>query len=139
MVAITVILAAVIGSFVLGIGGDINETPQAGLEVSDAPDTIDGDTNGADELFIISHNGGDAIESEDLDLIVNDLSTDDNKEVSNIDGKEITDIDSDLSVGDRKRISEKKDDDFTGSVELRVRIVHEPSESLLLDTTIEVE
>ena len=31
MVAITVILAAVIGSFVLGIGGDVSQAPQASI------------------------------------------------------------------------------------------------------------
>ncbi|MEF8771593.1 type IV pilin N-terminal domain-containing protein, partial [Halodesulfurarchaeum sp.] len=36
MVAITVILAAVIGSFVLGIGGDIQQAPQASLTMQDA-------------------------------------------------------------------------------------------------------
>ncbi|MEF8771343.1 type IV pilin N-terminal domain-containing protein [Halodesulfurarchaeum sp.] len=35
MVAITVILAAVIGSFVLGIGGDIEQAPQASLSIDD--------------------------------------------------------------------------------------------------------
>ncbi|MFW5929715.1 MAG: type IV pilin [Halobacteriota archaeon] len=32
MVAITVILAAVIGTFVLGLGEDVSETPQAGVD-----------------------------------------------------------------------------------------------------------
>src|SRR6056297_1436136 len=38
MVAITVILAAVIGSFVLGIGGEVQESPQVSLafETGDA-------------------------------------------------------------------------------------------------------
>ena len=47
MVAITVILAAVIGSFVLGIGGDVEAAPQASLAIE-----------GGD----ITHNGGDTIE-----------------------------------------------------------------------------
>ena len=34
MVAITVILAAVIGSFVLGIGGDVEASPQASLTIN---------------------------------------------------------------------------------------------------------
>lgn len=46
MVAITVILAAVIGSFVLGIGGDIEEAPQASLQFDDNN---------------ITHNGGDTL------------------------------------------------------------------------------
>ncbi|UHH27274.1 type IV pilin [Halobacterium noricense] len=35
MVAITVILAAVIASFVLGFGGSVNESVQAGVDVSE--------------------------------------------------------------------------------------------------------
>ena len=46
MVAITVILAAVIGSFVLGIGGDVEAAPQASVSFS------------SDE---ITHNGGDSL------------------------------------------------------------------------------
>jgi len=38
MVAITVILAAVIASFVLGFGGSVNETVQAGVDVSENDD-----------------------------------------------------------------------------------------------------
>ena len=34
MVAITVILAAVIGTFVLGLGSNVQETPQAGIQFS---------------------------------------------------------------------------------------------------------
>jgi flagellin-like protein len=134
MVAITVILAAVIGSFVLGIGGDISETPQVRLAVSDASDTID--TGGtADALFVIEHSGGDTIESDKLTLIVNNASDGDTKL------GDITSVDEDLSVGDRKTISEASGSDglVEGPAELRVRLVHKPSDNLLLDTTIEVE
>ncbi|MEF8771344.1 type IV pilin N-terminal domain-containing protein [Halodesulfurarchaeum sp.] len=55
MVAITVILAAVIGSFVLGIGGDIEQAPQASLEV---------DFN-SDEII---HNGGDTINLTNIEV-----------------------------------------------------------------------
>jgi flagellin-like protein len=54
MVAITVILAAVIGTFVLGLGGSVQETaPQAQF-------TFDYDS-GAGELNI-THDGGDSID-----------------------------------------------------------------------------
>lgn len=48
MVAITVILAAVIGSFVLGIGGDVETAPQASLTI---------------ETGDLVHQGGDTISS----------------------------------------------------------------------------
>jgi len=57
MVAITVILAAVIGTFVLGIGGSVNENPQ----VTWAYDYNDTATN-----LTITHNGGDSVEASSL-------------------------------------------------------------------------
>jgi flagellin-like protein len=51
MVAITVILAAVIGTFVLGLGDNVNSAPQASF-------TCDGDA--------LLHNGGDSIEADQL-------------------------------------------------------------------------
>ena len=53
MVAITVILAAVIGSFVLGIGGNVQAAPQASLDVNWNADGGDGR---------ITHNGGDTLD-----------------------------------------------------------------------------
>ena len=59
MVAITVILAAVIGSFVLGIGGNVEQTPQASLSV---------DANGSD--ITIAHEGGDSLDWDDINVTV---------------------------------------------------------------------
>ena len=62
MVAITVILAAVIGSFVLNLGGSLNDTaPQAsfGFEYDDS---------GTDALVNITHQSGDTIESARLNV-----------------------------------------------------------------------
>ncbi len=59
MVAITVILAAVIASFVFGIGSKAPKTaPQVQISLSDAPGSPSS-TNHA--LFIISNNGGDTL------------------------------------------------------------------------------
>ena len=57
MVAITVILAAVIGAFVLGLGGSTDETPQASL-------SFDGDANEGE----IEHRGGASLDNENLVL-----------------------------------------------------------------------
>ena len=64
MVAITVILAAVIGTFVLGLGDSVTgETaPQASWETADAPDG-----NGV----VIAHNGGDPVEDSNLEITHN--------------------------------------------------------------------
>ena len=57
MVAITVILAAVIGTFVLGLGESVQSTPQAKF----AFDYQNSDVT-------ITHEGGDAISSEELNV-----------------------------------------------------------------------
>jgi flagellin-like protein len=58
MVAITVILAAVIGTFVLGLGQNVQSTPQASFN-------FDFDQNSTgDGYVVVTHNGGDAL-SED--------------------------------------------------------------------------
>jgi len=63
MVAITVILAAVIGAFVLQLGDSVSQTaPQASIGV----DSI----SAADDEIVLRHSGGDSIEWSDTDLIV---------------------------------------------------------------------
>jgi FlaG/FlaF family flagellin (archaellin) len=52
-VAITVILAAVIGTFVLGLGQNVQSTPQA---------SFDFDFDQGDQRVDITHNGGDTLE-----------------------------------------------------------------------------
>jgi len=56
MVAITVILAAVIGSFVLGLGNSVQQTaPNANFEFSQSGSTIE-----------VTHSGGDNIDGNRL-------------------------------------------------------------------------
>jgi flagellin-like protein len=57
MVAITVILAAVIASFVLNLGQGTETTPQT---------TIDVDYDSNDDDLTISHNGGDPLRVDEL-------------------------------------------------------------------------
>ena len=60
MVAITVILAAVIGTFVLGLGDQVQETPTAGISVSQDPGTVQAtliDTGNLEGLFLQSPSG----------------------------------------------------------------------------------
>ena len=58
MVAITVILAAVIGAFVLGLGGETQESPQVSLSFSENP---------AGNLTV-EHRGGDAVDHDDIEV-----------------------------------------------------------------------
>ena len=62
MVAITVILAAVIASFVLGLGDQAQQaTPQASFSF----DYTEGSTDG-EGYVTVTHDGGDAIEAQEL-------------------------------------------------------------------------
>jgi len=61
MVAITVILAAVIGTFVLGLGDQVsNTTPQATISAEGV----------SDGYITLSHGGGDTLESGSTDIVV---------------------------------------------------------------------
>jgi flagellin-like protein len=62
MVAVTVILAAVIGTFVLGLGANQRETPQATFEFQIE---TEGSAGNPDELRI-THTAGDAVPNDDL-------------------------------------------------------------------------
>jgi flagellin-like protein len=65
MVAITVILAAVIGTFVLGLGSQ-NQEPEPNIA---GTETVYDDT-GASDVLTISHQSGDNVDVEYLSLIV---------------------------------------------------------------------
>ena len=120
MVAITVILAAVIGTFVLGLGDSLGDNqPTAQLSVD-----FDTDENN----ITIDHNGGDRIDSGTLTVIVNDA--DDG--APRADG----DIGQALSVGDS--VTGEVDGNGDSPENVRVRVVHNPSDSFLLDRTFEL-
>lgn len=68
MVAITVILAAVIGTFVLDLGQSAGQTaPQASLSVS---------VNTNTENVTVEHTGGDAIDASETRVIIENASGD---------------------------------------------------------------
>ncbi len=114
MVAITVILAAVIGGFVLGLGGDLQSAPQAQI-------SIDSAGNNAIE---ISHDGGDAIAAADL------LITDDGTYSSTL-----TDAgygEDELAVGDSYTVT-----GVGADTDLTVKLIHQPSESVIAEATVD--
>ena len=72
MVAITVILAAVIGTFVLGLGDQISQTtPQASFSFD--YERVD---SGNDSLEI-AHNGWDTLEVQEINVTMSGASGDD--------------------------------------------------------------
>jgi flagellin-like protein len=114
MVAITVILAAVIGTFVLGLGDSLgNSQPTAQLNV---------DTS-ADGNLTIQHNGGDSIDYADLELNA-DGSTVTLSEANDETGSTIGE--GTLSVGDTVTVSYTT----SGTVD-RFQIIHTPSDSII--------
>jgi flagellin-like protein len=62
MVAITVILAAVIGTFVLGLGSEVQETPAAQF-------TFEETTVSGNEEVRITHDGGDPVSRDNLKVV----------------------------------------------------------------------
>ncbi|WP_457549797.1 type IV pilin N-terminal domain-containing protein [Archaeoglobus sp.] len=69
MVAITVILAAVIASFVFGMGSRVKAAPNVQLSLSDAEDKLDAQN---DTIMYVEHYGGDTLKCDELKIIVTD-------------------------------------------------------------------
>jgi flagellin-like protein len=93
MVAITVILAAVIGTFVLGLGDSVESAPQASFDFSvDSSDNVQ-----------IRHRGGDNIDPNNVEIRVNGEEVAANTE-SGGGGSAFTDLNS-FGAGDSVYIS----------------------------------
>jgi len=125
MVGITIILAAVIGTFVLDIGSDLEQPPQATVSVSDADATLDG-TSQTQDVVVIEHRGGDDLPAEDTSVIVEGSTAVD------------TSLGTGLSVGESVTLTEDGGD-VSSDTTLTVRVVHTPSETLLTDTEVTVQ
>jgi len=63
MVAITVILAAVIGTFVLGLGDNIDSAPQASFD-------FEAGESGGNNVTNVTHRGGDNVPVDSLEIRV---------------------------------------------------------------------
>jgi FlaG/FlaF family flagellin (archaellin) len=109
MVAITVILAAVIGTFVLGLGDSLSDSqPTAQIDIEAATGTN----------ITVSHNGGDPVPGANVQVV-------------NASGSVSTDSLSDLSVGGSQTI----ETGFPGG-EATIRIIHTPSNSIIAEQTV---
>ena len=122
MVAITVILAAVIGTFVLGLGDQVGDTaPNANW---------DEEVDGPDGTVTFTHNGGDSVEADTLSISSSD---DDIVSVDNPDGD--TSVES-LSAGNSIS-SDLTNETETG--EVSINLVWESGDSSSILTSIDVE
>jgi FlaG/FlaF family flagellin (archaellin) len=106
MVAITVILAAVIGTFVLGLGGNVNSAPQAQFSYSFGADYTDDSADG--DTFSIVHDGGDTITASTLSIAITNPSSSDVSEndVTATSGAISTAWGTDISAGDEITLTE---------------------------------
>jgi flagellin-like protein len=157
MVAITVILAAVIGTFVLGLGDSLQQAPQSTLNAEDASADYDNSSNNS-TAFEISQNGGDAISLGDVRVVIDSQSdstsfsfeqgswTDRgaNSTVNmTLNGDQISTLDEpELAVGDslivqnNATVESNVDATLQSNTAYRIRLIHVPSDSILLDTEV---
>jgi flagellin-like protein len=128
MVAITVILAAVIGTFVLGLGDSLGDSqPTAQL-------SVDIDQSNSD--ITIEHGGGDSIEAEALTVIISG----DNSSGTTVETEATSEFADRFNVGDVQETSfGGGSDTIANGEDIRVRVVHTPSDSILLDQTIQAD
>jgi len=79
MVAVTVILAAVIATFVLNLGSNVSDSaPNVQVEIEDADPLIDevgSNETTEEQLFRIQHQGGDEVPFSQLNVRVTDPDT----------------------------------------------------------------
>ena len=151
MVAITVILAAVIASFVFGLGSKAPKSaPQAQLAISDNTSDTLGD--GTDEgIFNMEHNGGEDLVLADLKIIIynetaggTELDTLTwNSAASTFNGGNDkidtwADDDGILNPGEVLRFKEDPTYNVSSGTTLRVKVLHIPSNQFVLDAKVTV-
>ncbi|WP_138006546.1 type IV pilin [Halalkalirubrum salinum] len=125
MVAITVILAAVIGTFVIGLGDDIGDsTPNAQLTI-----TENASSTSSEVQFDLKHDGGDNIDTSELTILINGTAVDADEPFNR----------ETISAGETTtyNTSDTSEDPGDGSeVELQIR--HDPSNSIILTDEVVV-
>ena len=126
MVAITVILAAVIGTFVLGLGDSLGDSqPTAQLQFSaDEGDAGEG-------TITIEHTGGGEIRLSEFEIQVRGGTTDASGTLS----EEIDESQSTLGVGEEVTITYDSGAEEDAD---NIRLIHNPSDSIYADRTIVV-
>jgi FlaG/FlaF family flagellin (archaellin) len=127
MVAITVILAAVIGTFVLGLGDQVQDTaPQASFNFE-----YENVSSGVDTLTV-THDGGDTIQASNLNASVNGATDGSGTSVAYGDGgsSSLFGTSGDINAGNSDTIDAG---DFSGATNLNlagstVRVVFQSTE-----------
>lgn len=155
MVAITVILAAVIGTFVLDLGSSVGQTaPQASITVEDSTTNYDPTGSSWQDFVDLTHDGGDQIDAENLKVVARyesnntELFTWENGEMNNasshefhvdLNGQTLTSSDTvetgDVLVVETNAGATNKAADNTEYV---VQLIDKKSGKAITDTTVEV-
>jgi flagellin-like protein len=159
MVAITVILAAVIGTFVLGLGDSLQQAPQSQISVEDAEPQSPVDGGYSNDTFTISHDGGDELVSGNYRIVVtppegeggdlvNETETN-GSFVVNTSGSNDTTVHfesepGDFGVGDELTVvvdasAHAASYEHAYSGDWEVQIIHIPSDSVVKETTVTVQ
>ncbi|RLM51485.1 type IV pilin [Halorubrum sp. Atlit-28R] len=124
MVAITVILAAVIGTFVLGLGDQLGDTaPQASFDT----DNVEGTGNGIS--FDITKTGGQDLDPSDLTVTVDGTRV----------GTVADSADSSSNPwqsGTTFSFTELTSTDYSTSQNVDISIVHDPSGNTIYEDTV---
>jgi flagellin-like protein len=153
MVAITVILAAVIGTFVLGLGENLqNPSPTTSMSISDGsgPYADSDATSEALDWFVMSHDGGDELKAEDLKIVVRDASDDSvvlswNDVTSTQSGGIIQLNGNQIAVGDTvvagdslaiHTTDDEANEPLTDDKKYTVQIIHQPSGGTISSATV---
>lgn len=152
MVAITVILAAVIGVFVLGLGDELGDPAPSNSINIEGPVDINLPEEGADGLedIVISHEGGDSVEYGDVEVMFRDHEGDslvvDEERISFSDAVDAeTDtfssgdshsVDLDEDIEQETDASDKLTADEGEYVE--VTLVHTPSDTIIASEEVDV-
>jgi FlaG/FlaF family flagellin (archaellin) len=124
MVAITVILAAVIGTFVLGLGDQIqNTTPQASFGF----DTADSQSN-----VTVTHQSGASIAAADLTLRTQSVewnTTDDSDSENTKTWAVAADTDGDVTAGSTVTMRASNGTDYLSFAGDTIRVVYDSPDS----------
>jgi len=133
MVAITVILAAVIGTFVLGLGENVQSAPQATLQVQE--------NTASTNQFDLRHRGGDQLDYNEFDLVIEGSSDSDG--AYTYDGTDpsytTSSGDSTISAGITHTIELSSPTAGAGEEQVTVTLVHTPSDNIVLERDVTID
>ena len=142
MVAITVILAAVIASFVFGVGSKVKSAPQAQFMLEDAPDPVS-----AGPILLATLFGGDDLKCNDIKIQIVNTSSGSSGMLTwngtgfnwtgNLDGVNVyiyTNVidDSIINVGDTIKMYQNTTAIISGTT-VEFRVIHIPTGTVIYD------